>query len=266
MTTRVLAKWDAPASTIAKAFELREHSSERERLLISAEYYQQVTGQLDKAAQTFREWLESYPQSTGAHNDLGDHLRSRRGNTRNPLKRCALTFACPRKTPSHMATLRHCLLALQRFDEARQVIQQVQARKLDDFGVRIDLYALAFLSSDSTAMAEQQKWFEGRPEENMGLSLASDTEAYAGRLGKAREVTRQAVNSAVRADSKETGAIWLANAALREAAFGNAAEAKQAAAEALKLAPASQGVGRGSRAWRMPWRAMRRAPNLWRKT
>jgi len=91
-------------------------------------------------------------------------------------------------------------------------------------------------------MAEQQQWFTVKPEENFGLALASDTEAYAGHLGKARELSRRAVNSAIRADSKETGAIWQAIAAQREAAYGNPAEARQSAAEALKLAPASQGA------------------------
>ena len=53
------------------------------------------------------------------------------------------------------------------------------------------------------------------------LALASDTEAYGGHVGKARELTKRAVDSAVRADSKENGAIWQANAALQEAAYGN---------------------------------------------
>ena len=55
-------------------------------------------------------------------------------------------------------------------------------------------------------------------------------------------MTKQSVDSAIRADSKEDAAIWRENAALREAAFGNATEAKRAAAEALNLAPTSQGV------------------------
>jgi tetratricopeptide (TPR) repeat protein len=93
-------------------------------------------------------------------------------------------------------------------------------------------------------MTEQLKWYAGKPEyENFGLALAADTEAYGGRLRKARELTKAAVASAIRADSKESGAIWQAIAAQREAAFGNAPEARQAAAEALKLAPTSQGVG-----------------------
>ena len=104
-------------------------------------------------------------------------------------------------------------LALQRFDETRQIIHEAQARKLDNFILHNALYALAFLGADSAAMAEQQQWFAGKPEENFGLALASDTEAYAGHLGKARELTKRAVDSAIRADSKESGAIWQAIAA-----------------------------------------------------
>jgi len=92
-------------------------------------------------------------------------------------------------------------------------------------------------------MAEQQRWFAAKPEyENFGLSLASDTEGYIGHLGKARELTHRAVESAIRADSKETAAIWQESAALREAGLGNAKDARQAAAAGLKLSPASQGV------------------------
>jgi hypothetical protein len=43
------------------------------------------------------------------------------------------------------------------------------------------------------------------------------------------------VDSAKRADSKESAALWQANAALREAELGNAAAAKQGAAAALAL-------------------------------
>ena len=158
-------------------------------------------------------------------------------------------------------------LALQRFDEARQIIHEAQARKLDDAILHNALYALAFLGSDSAAMAEQQQWFAGKPEyENFGLALASDTEAYAGHLGKARELTKRAVDSAIRADNKENGAIWQAIAAQREAAYGNPAEARQSAAEALKLAPDESGRRESKRRLRLPWRAIRREPSPWPKT
>ena len=109
-------------------------------------------------------------------------------------------------------------LALQRFDEARQIVHEAQARKLDDYMLHDALYALAFLGDDSVAMAEQQRWFAGRPDyENDGLALESDTEFYGGHAGKARELTKLAVDSATRADSRENGAIYLAIAAQREA-------------------------------------------------
>jgi len=92
-------------------------------------------------------------------------------------------------------------------------------------------------------MREQAAWFAARPEyEHWGLSLESDTEAYAGRLRKSRELTRRAAASAMRVDDKENVALGLDSAALREAAFGNSAEARQAASDALKQSQTSQAV------------------------
>jgi len=61
-------------------------------------------------------------------------------------------------------------------------------------------------------------------------------------VGNARGLHKRAVDSAIRTDNKENGAIYLADAALQQAAYGNPAEARQSAAEALKLASASQGA------------------------
>jgi tetratricopeptide (TPR) repeat protein len=225
-----------------KAFQLREHASEREKLAITADYYQNVTGELDKAAQTLQEEIESYPRDYRAHVNLGT-VYAAQGQYERATEsyRQGLRLA-PDKIDPYIG-LGNSLISLQRFDETRQIIHEAQARKLDNYILHNALYALAFLGSDSAAMAEQQQWYAGKPEENSGLALASDTEAYGGRLGKARELTKRAVDSAIRADSKETGAIWQANAALQQAAYGNPAEARQSAGEALKLAPTSQGVG-----------------------
>jgi tetratricopeptide (TPR) repeat protein len=92
-------------------------------------------------------------------------------------------------------------------------------------------------------MVEQQQWLSDKPAyETFGLALASDTEGYGGHLSRARELTKRAVDSAVRADNKEGGAIWRTIAAQREAAYGNPLEARQSAEEALKLAPTSPGA------------------------
>jgi tetratricopeptide (TPR) repeat protein len=224
-----------------KAFQLREHASEREKLAITAFYYQRVTGELDNAAQTYQEAIESYPRYWPAYTNLGN-VYAAQGQYE---KAAEITRQAVRLAPDHLVfyvNLANFTLALQRFDETRQNIQEALERKMDNFILHNALYALAFLGSDSPAMAEQQRWFVGKPEESFGLALASDTEAYGGHLGKARELTKRAVDSAVRADNKEGGAIWQAIAAQREAAYGNSVEARQSAEEALKLAPTSQGA------------------------
>jgi len=226
----------------AKAFELREHASDREKLHITAAYYGNVTGELDKAAQTYEEEIANYPRDYRPHLDLGGVYTSQGHYEKaRDAYRQSLRFD-PDNAGPH-AGLVNSLLALQRFDEARQAIREARARKLDEYTLHSALYALAFLEADSPARVEQQQWFAAQPEyENSGLSLASDTEAYVGHLGKARELTKRAVDSAIRADSKETGAIYQENAALEEAAFGNATDAKREAADGLKLVPTSQAV------------------------
>src|SRR5438093_6769738 len=186
-----------------KAFQLREHASEREKLAITADYYQNVTGELDKAAHTYQEEIESYPRDSRAHLDLGNVYTSQGQYERAAESyRQSLRLAPDNQGP--YGDLVNSLISLQRFDETRQIVHEAQARKLDIVLLHSALYALAFLGADSAAMAEQQQWYAGKPDyESFGLALASDTEAYAGHVAKARELTKRAVDSAIRADSKE---------------------------------------------------------------
>jgi serine/threonine protein kinase/tetratricopeptide (TPR) repeat protein len=233
---------DRARENYTKAFQLCQRASERERLTITANYFFFATGELDKAARTYQEEIESYPRSSAAYGDLGDVFASQ-GQYE---KAADLTRQALRLASSHTGwydTLATWTLALQQFDEARQIIREAQAQKHDTYGLHNSLYTLAFLRADSAAMAEQQEWYAGKPEyESFGLALQSNTQAYAGHLRKALELTWRAVDSAVRADNKENAALLQADAALQQAVYGYAAEARQTAAEALKISPTSQGV------------------------
>ena len=223
-----------------KAFQLREHASELEKLFLTSDYYLFVTGELDKAAQTRQELIESYPRDWRAYSGFGVVLWSQ-GQYEKSAEMVKQGLRLAPDLVFGYQVLAIDALALQRFDEARQLIHEAQARNLDEVPLHGVLYALAFHGADSAAMAEQQQWLARTPElENFGLELASDTEAYGGHLAKARELTKRAVDSARRADNKESEAIWQAIAAPREAAYGNPAVARQSAADALKLAPASR--------------------------
>jgi DNA-binding winged helix-turn-helix (wHTH) protein/tetratricopeptide (TPR) repeat protein len=236
-----LGETSRASQNFARAFQLREHASGWERLQITADYYLNVTGELDKAGQTFQEQIDSYPRRATPYAELG-LVFAEQGQHEKAVEVTKQGLRLAPDSVFYYANLANYTLALQRFDETRRIIHEAQARKLEELLLHSSLYAVAFAGSDSPSMAEQQQWFAGKPEEDFGLSLASDTEAYGGRRGKARELTRRAVGSAVRAGRKENAAIWQAIAAQREAAYGYTAEARQLAAEALILAPTSQGT------------------------
>jgi eukaryotic-like serine/threonine-protein kinase len=236
-----LAEQARASEYLSKAFELRDRASEREKLQITANYYLNVTGELPKAAQAYEEEIENYPQMHAARLNLGVVYAEQGQHEKSAeLTREELQMNSDNVAPYD--NLANAYLALQRFEDARQTLREAQAKKLDDYLTRNALYALAFLSSDSAGMAEQQQWFAGKPEENYGLALAADTAGYVGHDSKARELTQRAADSAIHADSKENAAIWYENNAIREAAYGNLTEARQSTNDGLKLAPASQGV------------------------
>jgi eukaryotic-like serine/threonine-protein kinase len=224
-----------------KAFDLREHASKREKLAISADYYSTATGELEKSAQTYQDWVTSYPRDYRARLGLGI-VSAALGNYKESSDSYREALAIAPDAGGPYSNLANSLLALQRFDEARQITNNALNRKLEDGILHAAIYDLAFHDSDSAAMAAQLHWFLENPQGSAGPSLASDTEAFAGHLRKARELTHQAVNSALHADSNENAAIWEENAAIREAAFGNFADAKQLASEGLKLTPTNLGT------------------------
>jgi DNA-binding winged helix-turn-helix (wHTH) protein/tetratricopeptide (TPR) repeat protein len=239
-----LGELETARGYITKAFQLREHASEQEKLTITASYYFLATGELDKAAQALQEEIQSYPRAVRGYNLL-DVVYGEEGQYEQAaeITRQSLRLKPDPDNVNAYNNLPFYALLLQRFDESRQIIREEQARKIDTRGMHYDLYALAFIGGDSAAMAEQQRWFAGKPDyENIGLALASDTEAYAGHLRKARELSARAVASALRTNSEETGAELQAIAAQREAAYGNTVEARRLVVEALKLTPASQAV------------------------
>jgi serine/threonine protein kinase/predicted Zn-dependent protease len=217
-----------------KAYQLRDHVSEREKMRISAGYFS-ATGELDKEIQTYQQWIANYPRDAAAHGNLGG-IYSNLGDYAKALAEQQEALRLAPESVANYSNLTSKYLSLNRFDDARATLDQAFARKLDGGGLRADLYVLAFLQGNASLMDQQLTWASGRPgDEDSLLSAQSDTEAYYGRLDKAREFTRRAVDSAIRADSKETAGGWQISAALREAELGDIAAAKQGISAALAL-------------------------------
>ena len=224
------------ADYMRKAFDLRDRVTEREKLRITALYYDGVTGELEKANQAYELWIQVYPRDGEPYFLLGGVYM-----VQGQYEQAAAEIReALRLEPNSVAyaNLGQIYLALNRFEEARQTTEEALGRKLEGLPLHLNLYALAFFQGNPTAMKQQADWAIGKPSaEDQMLSLESDTEAWSGRLGQARELSRQAVESARRSDEKEPAALWQANAAIREALFGNAGVARQNAAAAVALAP-----------------------------
>src|SRR5690348_2421656 len=141
-----------------KAFELRQHANDRSKLLITGNYYSTVTGEEDKAARTFHEMIETYPRSSVAHFSLAEaYAALGQYEPAADESREALRVG-PGELAAY-ANLTGYLLSMQQFDDARTTIRDANARKMDGYMFRAPLYALAFISGDSSSMAEQQLWF-----------------------------------------------------------------------------------------------------------
>ena len=225
------------AENLKKAYEMRDRVSEKERLRISAYYYAFVTGELEKEAQTYQLWIQSYPRDDIPHGNLGSNY-SALGQYEKALVEEREAQRLEPNSVIGYGNLGQNFLALNRLDDAKAMFEQSLARKLDSGGLRWWIYYLAFLRGDLEQMEQQLAWGAGKPgAEDPLLSAQSDTEAYYGRLMKARDYSRRAVDSAVRADSKETAALWQVDAAVREAEFGNMGASKQDVNAALALAP-----------------------------
>src|SRR5690242_21859373 len=128
-----------------------------------------------------------------------------------------------------------------RLIEDRYVLKLAFTRKLEDPAIHTDVYALAFLQGDTSAMQREMEWSAGNAGgEDAMLALQADTEAYAGHLQKARELSRRAVESAQAANLAEPAAIWQGISALRDAVYGKTQEARAGTDKVLAIAPNSR--------------------------
>jgi len=192
------------------------------------------SGDINKARQTLELWRQSYPRDEATTTNLGVTY----GILGDYEKALASAQDAFRMNPSGLnySNLVSSFFVLNRFEEARQVAEEAQAKKLDSANLHSGIYQLAFMRNDREAMAREAAWAAGKPGvEDVALSNEADTAAYGGELRKARDLSRQAAASAERAGEKEVLAEYHAQAGLRDALFGNSAKGQEGAAAAMAL-------------------------------
>ncbi len=219
------------AAALKQAYELRQRVSEHERLDIESLYYDLVTGQTDKAIQSYRFWKGIYPHDKTPYVNLGVTYieMGQYGSTLDQVQEASRVGL---HSPELNLLLADAYIGLDQLDKAKQVLDKARTQKednLDFTGVR---YGLAFVSNDHGEMDRLIASAAGQPGiESWLLALQADTQAYQGCLRRSRELNQRAVSLARQDGDEETALFYAASGALREAEVGNSQlAAKQVAA------------------------------------
>ncbi len=246
---------------IKKAFELRDRVSEREKFYISAHYYDMVTGNIEKAIETYDLWRQTYPRETVPY----DNLALRYASIGQYEKSSAMCREARRLDPKDLYAFQNtaaAFLGLNRFDEAKALIEEAQAQKLDSFVFHLMLYEIAFIQGDKAAMESNAAWATGKPDEAFTTSIQSSAAAFSGRLKESRELNARAIRLAQQYDMKENAAMVQTFRAQTEAEFGNLSQARQDAAAARKMTHSGPVMGMAALAFALAGDAAQTQPLL----
>jgi eukaryotic-like serine/threonine-protein kinase len=220
---------------VRKAYELRGHVSEREKLAIELIYYAIAVRNFEAARKSGELAIQIYPRESSTLTNLGTIY----GYLGDYDKSLASLQRALELTPGSLQNYTNLLIAythLNQLNKAEAVARDASSRNLDSPFAHACLYQVDFLKNDESAMEKEAAQVVGKPGfEDLILYYESDTAAYHGQFAKAREMTRRAVDSAIRTGQKETAAEYEAEAAVREALVGNLPLASRQAKDALVL-------------------------------
>jgi eukaryotic-like serine/threonine-protein kinase len=223
-----------------RAYSLRDRSSVKERLYLDTLNSSYVTGNLPEDERNVELILRTYPRDLGPYVDASAD-KIERGDYENSILAAQQALQLDRTHSIAVSNLWTCYVALNRFDAARAVLDQGIANGIDPEGLAANYYLSAFLRNDAEGMQKQVALAAGKVGlEDAMLFAQSETEASHGRLKQGRAESRLAADIARQNGIREVAAGWVVSTALREAVFGNPAEARSTAALAAQLSPAGR--------------------------
>ena len=215
------------AQYTTKAYQLRDRTSEREKLYIVSHYHDLVTGNADQSIAAYQLLQQAYPREQASYMNLNSWYNT----TGHYEEALAQARAALQLDPSNVVNYHNLALTyvyLNRLNDAQAVLQQAESRQLANPALLPDLYEVAFLRGDTAAMSRYVSQSTGKAGiEDQLLALQSDTEAYHGKLDRARELTAAAQNSAKNAGASEAAALWQLLGALHEAELGDPQRARR---------------------------------------
>jgi DNA-binding winged helix-turn-helix (wHTH) protein/tetratricopeptide (TPR) repeat protein len=219
---------------LAKAYELRERTSDRERLYLSALYYENVSGEAGKAIDTYEIWRNAYPRDWIPVNNLANKYTA----VGQYEKAIEVAREAVRLNPNHAfpyEVLARAYKRATRYAESKSICENAIAKHLERWGIHSILYQIAFAEGDTGAMQRQVEWGMGKPTEDETLMEEAWAAATAGRLRDSRELLRRAFAVARNNGFPDNAAAAVESQGSIEAAFHNFVQAKERATAALAL-------------------------------
>jgi DNA-binding winged helix-turn-helix (wHTH) protein/tetratricopeptide (TPR) repeat protein len=224
------------AASIARAWQLRERASDREKFFITSNYQILVTGNLEAAQQTCEAWARAYPRESLPHNALAGIVHKTPGRYDKALAETSKAIELDPYFWVGYYSLGVLNVYLGRLDDGDAALRAAAARGLDADEFIMLAYDIDFLKDDRAGMEREAARARARPGgENWMSAREAFVAAYSGHLQNARIISDRAVAQAQQAGQPERAALWAAGAAIREALYGNKEGATEWAHATLKL-------------------------------
>ena len=221
-----------------KAFELRERASEREKLWIMAQYYLNVSRELENAIEAAGLLKQIYPRYPPAHSVLAFSYVSL-GQTEKAVEEFQEAVRLDPNWAVPYGEFARQLIRLGRFAEAKEVLDQASTQKLDSIFFHYNLYVIAFIYGDAAGMKQQIDWASDRPNGSQAFAWwQAETAAFSGQMRQVQEFSRREIELVPSGDL-ETAANLATQDAARNAFLGNCRQTRENAAQALTLARSS---------------------------
>ena len=145
-----LNHYDLMAPSLTRAYQLRDRTTEKNRLNTEYLYYSRLTGEIDKAYSVLLRALAIFPRDAAFHNNLAHTL-----DALGQLTRAAdVEDETARLQPSalHFSSAAGTNLIASRFNETRSWLSLAEASKFDSPDLEILRARLAFIQGNRTAL------------------------------------------------------------------------------------------------------------------
>jgi len=223
------------AEALKKAYELRDRTSDREKLYIQAHYYDEVTLEIEKALAVYAEWRQIYPRETLAYDNAALSQTSI-GQFDKAVELSSQSLRLDPQDRYGLANLAAAYEGLNRFDEAKSVADRAVSQKLDSLGIHLVLSDLARFRGDRDAIQHELQAAKGTPDEAFLMFWNAVWENSLGHVKTARGLWQQARQANADIGAKDFATNILAVEALEEGALGYQVDARQKASQSLQQA------------------------------